>query len=60
MNVENLAKRMREKAIMENMRRGKSTKAWKETVKNDMKRRNVILEMLKKSEVEMSVQTGEP
>ena len=47
MNVENFSKRKRDKTIMENIGRGRTTKTWKETIKNDMKRRNLILEMLK-------------
>ena len=44
MNVESLTRRVREKIIVGNMRKGRPKKTWEETVIDDMRNRNLTIE----------------
>ena len=44
MNGESVISRVREMTIMGNMRRGRPKKTWEETVKADMRERNLMIE----------------
>ena len=60
MNRKSLTRRVQEKTIVGNGRRGRPKKTWMNMVKNDMKKRNLTLEDARDKEVEGLLQIGNP